>query len=194
MGILFSIHYIHYKAWQQIFYKVHCEKTSQFHYEGTIKITGIIRLEFLYLPTNKSNNPLINVSIKPAFLQPQYMCNTFCSICLTRILLLKLFSHLYHQIFTCYWIVFLQLTDTSQNISQLKMIPKQQTTAISYPTLPIWIANSTICTVFVLIFHSVLNLSWTSLFITAPLKKNDSTLTFTLPHPVVKFSVLIFLL
>lgn len=103
MGILFSIHY---NAWQQIFYKVHCEKTLQFHYEGTIKITGIIRLELLHLPVNKSNNPVINVSIKPAFLQPQYMCN-ICLICLTRILLLKLFSHLYHQIFTCYWIVFL---------------------------------------------------------------------------------------
>lgn len=42
-------------------------KRLQSHYKGTTKITEAIRLELPYLPTNKSNNPLISASINSVF-------------------------------------------------------------------------------------------------------------------------------
>lgn len=52
------------------------------HYKGTTKIAEVIRLELPYLPTNKSNNPLILVcvSIKSALCPITKYCAMNCSL------------------------------------------------------------------------------------------------------------------
>ena len=99
----------------------------QSHYKGTTKITEVIRLELPYLPTNKSNNPVICVSIKCAF-SPMTM---YCA--LNRISFASQgFCHWNHSLLSVYKFlcatefIFLQFTDTSYNTFQLKTSPKQQ--------------------------------------------------------------------
>lgn len=109
-------------------------------------------------------------------------------------------SHLYHKIFPHYWIVFLQFTDTSCNISQLQTKPEQHTNH-NLPLIPYCRAAAPliypslqqtppdvlyICCFLVLIFHSVL-------IISTPHNSSERIISWSLKlhlaTPTGKFSV-----